>query len=121
MLADMSAGVLCWPMAESAALRSPSQALLERAKLGVDMARVGSFVTSTQNVREHPTVVVCEYQVLRDGAGQPTLIHLATMGSSSRASGPKTSQAFQLGEQQAPELVELLEQAFPAIRAGKRD
>lgn len=85
------------------------------------MARIGSFIISMQNVREHPTVVACEYQVLRDAAGQSTLLHLATMGSSTRASGPKMSQAFQLAEPQARELVQILEQAFPSIRARRRD
>ena len=95
----------------------------QMSEIGETVARVGSFQPSRQNVREHPTIVACEYQVLRDDNGAPLLLHLATMGSSQRASGPKMSQALQIDELRARELVELLEDAFPSIvtrRGGER-
>lgn len=78
------------------------------------VARVRLFRESQQGVRPHPTEVDCEHRVVRDG--DHLLLHLSTLGSDQRQSGPKSSQSMQLDEERAGELLSIIQSAFPALR-----
>jgi hypothetical protein len=78
------------------------------------MARINSFVPSSQNVGRHPTVVDCEFAVI--GEGSDRSLHLSTFGSEVRVSAAKSSQSLQPGMEQAQQLVEIIERTFPEIR-----
>lgn len=79
------------------------------------MAQVRAFRESKQEVRPHPTKVDCEHRVVRHG--DTVLLHLSTMGSDQRRSGPKSSQSLQLDEEHASELIRIIRRAFPGIEA----
>jgi hypothetical protein len=75
------------------------------------MARIRSLHPGTQRVTVHHTEVDCTYQAITAEDGTP-YIHLSTFGSDNRASGPKSSQTFQLDERTARELIEVLISTF---------
>ncbi|MGO1567865.1 MAG: hypothetical protein ACTHXC_07530 [Brachybacterium sp.] len=50
--------------------------------------------------------------------GDETLLYIATYGSAERQSKPKPSQVIQLDRERAAELLEIIDEAFPGIRAA---
>lgn len=49
--------------------------------------------------------------------GEETLLYIGTYGSQERKSKPKTSQVIQLDRARAGELIKIIEEVFPGIRA----
>lgn len=60
----------------------------------------------------HPTHVECGYLVFKDNR-RGTVLQLDTYGSDTRQDRGKQSQTLQLDEDQAKELVKILNNAFP--------
>lgn len=77
------------------------------------MARIRSIHPITSNVKPHPTLVDCGYQIVQSPEG--TLLHLSTYGSDQRKSEPKVSQTLQLDRKTASQLIEIMRQTFPEI------
>ncbi|MEV4277691.1 hypothetical protein [Actinoplanes xinjiangensis] len=70
------------------------------------MARVRSFMPSTQRLNIHKTTVECEFDTLVEGSTR--VLHLSTFGSKDRASERKSSQSIQLDIEHARLLIGIL-------------
>jgi hypothetical protein len=78
------------------------------------MAVIGAFrEAETRNDRVHPTVVDCEWQVVRTPGA--TLLQLTTFGSAEREIPGKASQTIQVDRRGAATLIDLLRRAFPDL------
>jgi hypothetical protein len=78
------------------------------------MAVIGGFrEAETRNDRVHPTVVDCEWQVVRSET--VTLLQLTTFGSPDREIPGKASQTLQVDRAGAAVLIDLIRRAFPDL------
>ncbi|WP_328397743.1 McrB family protein [Nocardia sp. NBC_00416] len=77
------------------------------------MARIREIVPGQQSIKAHKPEdgVICHYKVVYDEDGHP-LLHLSTFGSDRRESPPKSSQSIQLDQQNAAELIQILQDTF---------
>jgi hypothetical protein len=70
------------------------------------VARVLSFMPSTQRLNIHRTTVECEFDTVVEG--DTRILHLSTFGSKDRASERKSSQSIQLDVEHARLLIGIL-------------
>lgn len=76
------------------------------------MALIRSLSKGSQTIRPHDSEVDCFYNIVESPEGT-RLLHLSTFGSDQRQSKPKSSQAIQINEVIARDLMTLLNATFP--------